>query len=121
MTKINWEHLESEDQLHHVLKKSSEKIQLIFKYSSTCSLSSMMFNRFENDWKSHTTGNINPVFLDILSYRNISNEIENILKVRHESPQVLVIQAGKCVYNSSHMGIIFDKIKSQFDENNMNQ
>ncbi|MDH5366636.1 MAG: bacillithiol system redox-active protein YtxJ [Cyclobacteriaceae bacterium] len=118
MTKINWEHLENEDQLQHVLEKSSEKTQLIFKYSSTCSLSSMMFNRFENDWQPLTTENINPVFLDILSYRNISNKIENILKVRHESPQILVIQDGKCVYDSSHMGIVFDKIESLFGNKN---
>ncbi|MDH5476012.1 MAG: bacillithiol system redox-active protein YtxJ [Cyclobacteriaceae bacterium] len=116
MNKINWEHLENENQLLHVLEKSSEKTQLIFKYSSTCSLSNMIFNRFENDWESNAMKNINPVFLDILSYRGVSNKIESTLKIRHESPQVLVIENGKCIYDCSHMSINFNEIKLKFGD-----
>ena len=116
MNKINWEHLENENQLLHVLEKSSEKIQLIFKYSSTCSLSNMIFNRFENDLESDAMNNINPVFLDILSYRGISNKIESTLEIRHESPQILVVKNGKCIYDCSHMKINFTEIKLKFGE-----
>ena len=49
-------------------------------------------------------------FLDLLSYRNLSNKIADIFKVPHESPQVLVIRDGNCVYEESHMGISMNEI-----------
>jgi bacillithiol system protein YtxJ len=31
--------------------------------------------------------------------------------VHHQSPQVLVIDNGKCIFNESHSGIDFDEIE----------
>lgn len=111
MTRINWAPLKSNEQLEEIITKSASTPQLIFKYSSRCSLSHMMFNQFENDWQQNSTQKLEPVFLDILTARNISNEVESRFDVRHESPQILVIKNGVCVYNNSHMHIAYHKIK----------
>lgn len=52
-------------------------------------------------------------YLDLIANRNISSKIEEDFKVYHESPQILVIKNGECVYDESHSGINMDEIKEQ--------
>jgi bacillithiol system protein YtxJ len=49
-------------------------------------------------------------YLDLIAYRSVSNKIEEMYRVPHESPQVLVIRNGECIYNESHTGIVMDEI-----------
>lgn len=49
-------------------------------------------------------------FLDLLAYRSISNEIESRFDVVHQSPQLIVLENGKAIYNASHQNIDLDKI-----------
>ena len=44
-------------------------------------------------------------FLDLIEYRNISNEIASRFGVQHQSPQIILICDGKAVYNASHESI----------------
>ena len=111
MTKIKWAQLESSKQLEDLIQNSTAKPQLIFKYSSRCDLSYTMLNRLENDWQPNETDNIDTIFLDILSARELSNSVENKFGIRHESPQVLVIKNGECIYDDSHMRINYNRIK----------
>ena len=53
-------------------------------------------------------------YLDLLKYRNISNKIESLFNVPHESPQVILIKDGKCKYDESHSGISMEEIAAQF-------
>ena len=82
---------------------------LIFKHSTRCSISSLALNRIEyNDNKKVIN---HCYFLDLLSYRDISNKIAKDFNVTHESPQVLVIKNEKCIYHASHYNISWDNIK----------
>jgi bacillithiol system protein YtxJ len=49
-------------------------------------------------------------YLDLIAHRNISNKISEVFHVYHESPQILIIKNGECVYDESHMGIRMDEI-----------
>lgn len=55
---------------------------------------------------------VKPYLLDLLTYRDISNQIAETYGVEHESPQVLVIQNGKSIFNRSHFEIDFLTIKN---------
>ena len=61
------------------------------------------------------SGNISSIencyLLDLLSHREISNKIESIFSVKHESPQVLIIKEGKCIQHLSHQDINWLNIK----------
>lgn len=81
----------------------SNRAVVIFKHSTRCSISSMALNRLESRWKDDNT--ISMYYLDLLSYRDVSNEIATLFQVEHASPQVLVIKNGRCVYNASHTEI----------------
>jgi len=73
---------------------------VIFKHSTSCAISMMAKRKFESSWE--TESKISVYYLDLIRYRNISNEIAIRYDVRHESPQVLAIVNGKCIYHASH-------------------
>lgn len=102
---MNWNKLESEEGLEKIIQLSNEVPVLIFKHSTRCSISSMALSRLERAWEENDSEKITPYYLDLINYRNVSNKIQDALNVYHESPQVLVLKNGKCVYNASHMSI----------------
>ena len=108
---MNWIPLTQEEQLSHILEKSATIPQVIFKHSTRCSISSMVLNRLQRSDVPEES--IDFYLLDLLTYRNISNRIVNDFRVSHESPQVLLIRKGECIYDESHMGISMDDIAEQ--------
>lgn len=100
---MNWNILDKEEQLNGIKEASFNKTQLIFKHSTRCIISKMALKNFENDFNLEDT--IDAYYLDLIAYRNISNEIASLFKVEHQSPQILVIKNGVVAYNESHEGI----------------
>ncbi|MGC8020649.1 monothiol bacilliredoxin BrxC family protein [Salmonella enterica] len=43
----------------------------------------------------------------------MSNEVAEMFSVHHESPQVLLIKNGECIYDESHQGITMSEIEEQ--------
>jgi bacillithiol system protein YtxJ len=111
---MNWIQLTDEGQLQEIVHKSSEKPQVIFKHSTRCSISSMAKGRLE---RSTPPQEADFYFLDLIAHRNISNKIASDFHVYHESPQVLVIKNGECVYDESHGSIDMDEIRDQVATN----
>ena len=107
---MNWIQLNSLQQLDDIRQKSKDKPQVIFKHSTRCSVSSMAKNRLE---RKEFPSEADFYYLDLIANRTISSQIEDDFKVYHESPQVLVIKNGECVYDESHSGINMDEIKEQ--------
>jgi bacillithiol system protein YtxJ len=105
---MNWNQLDTINQLGSIDLESQTQPIMILKHSTTCSISAMALNRLERKW-SHGVP-IKPYYLDLLSHRDISNEIASRYGVQHESPQVLIIKGGQCVFNASHSEIIYDEI-----------
>lgn len=106
---MNWIPLQTEDQLSEIVLNSNSKPQVIFKHSTRCSISSMAKNRL--DKKDQPEG-IDFYYLDLIQFRKISNRIAVDFNVVHQSPQVLIINQGKCIYDESHSGITMDDIKA---------
>ncbi len=100
--KMNWNILPTEEQLEAILKKSFSQPQVIFKHSTRCSISQVIKTRLG---KAASIPNVDFHYLDLIAYRSLSNKIAEDLEVYHESPQVLLIQNGKCVFYESHMAI----------------
>ncbi|MGR3810242.1 bacillithiol system redox-active protein YtxJ [Jiulongibacter sp. NS-SX5] len=108
---MEWNLLNTEEQLQDIIKESETQPVLIFKHSTTCPISGTAKSRMERKWNADEVGNLKVYYLDLLQYRPISNAIANTFGVEHESPQVLLIKNGKSVYTESHFGISFDDLK----------
>ena len=103
---MNWTQLQSPDQLNEI--KNLPGYSLIFKHSTRCSISMMAKRRFELDWDS-LPEELPLYFLDLIQYREISNQIAQLFHVHHESPQLLLIKDGECILDQSHGGISVDE------------
>ena len=108
---MKWSELSSVDQIDQIRRESIENPILIFKYSSRCSLSRMALDRLERNWQETEMTGIKSYFLDLITYREISNRIAHEFDVEHESPQVLIIENEKSIYDQSHMGIDYQQIR----------
>lgn len=110
---MNWTEIGTEFHIHEIKERSKQKLQLIFKHSTRCSISSVAKNRLE---RNSQPAEIDFHLLDLLRHRNISNKIAEDFAVFHESPQVLLIKNGECVYDESHNAISMDDITMQANE-----
>jgi len=111
---VNWIPLTSLPQLSEIEELSlSEQIKavVVFKHSTSCGISAMAKRRFEREWKAEEKET--PVYyLDLIRFRNISNQISQQWDVWHESPQVIVLKNKKVIHHASHGAISAEKIQS---------
>lgn len=101
---LPWIPLNNEAQLNLIVEKSKTRPQLIFKHSTRCGISRMVINQFIEAY-DFDQKDFDLYFLDLLSYREVSNEVAYKFQVLHESPQLLIIKNGVTVAHASHGGI----------------
>ena len=95
---LPWIPLTSIDQLSDI-----EQTQAIFKHSTRCGISRMVMNQFVDSY--NIDANIDLYYLDLLNYREVSNETGYKFQVLHESPQLLIIKNGVVLAHASHGAI----------------
>ena len=100
---LPWIPLNTIAQLDTIADKSKTKTQLIFKHSTRCGISRMVMNQFIAAYD--VDANVDLYYLDLLSYRDVSNEVGYKFQVMHQSPQLLVLRNGVVVAHASHGGI----------------
>ncbi|GAA5225043.1 bacillithiol system redox-active protein YtxJ [Membranihabitans marinus] len=105
----NIKELQSTEDLDLLIERSKEKPQIIFKHSTSCSISAFVKNRVYKQLKSDSQ-DLDFNYLDLIQYRNISNLIADRFQVIHESPQIIVVSKGQSIYNASHLDISMDAL-----------
>jgi len=104
---MKWVQLTNMDELETIAHTSDHVI--IFKHSIRCAVSNMAKKRFELE-STLIPDNVRVYLLDLIKYREISNEIAHKWQVKHESPQVLLLHGNQCLYHESHNDIEVAKI-----------
>src|SRR4051794_31171298 len=115
---MKWVQLNDMDLLETIKEMSKTQTVLIFKHSTRCSISAMALDRLERSWKDEEMTKVRPFFLDLIQFRPISNQIAMDFKVEHESPQLLLINNGKCTYHQEHGGITYQDINKNLSPKN---
>ncbi|MDH3215002.1 MAG: bacillithiol system redox-active protein YtxJ [Candidatus Krumholzibacteria bacterium] len=108
---ISWKELKSEKAVHSIVEISNHVPIAIFKHSTVCEISAMVKERIELQWDIGPDA-VDVYCLDIRAHRRVSDEIDRIFGVPHESPQLLLIKEGKSIYNASHADINVDELRS---------
>ncbi len=86
--------------LSEILEESKKMPVIIFKYSSECGSSARLKNKLD---ASHIEY---PVYLiTVQKERTLSNKISDWFNLKHESPQILIINGGKITYSAHHNAI----------------
>ena len=65
----------------------------------------MVWRRFKSRVKEYED-QLDCFYIDLLTFRDISNEIASRYDIVHQSPQLIVIKNGVVVANASHYDIL---------------
>ena len=100
---LPWITLNTVAQLNEIDEKSKTKTQVVFKHSTRCGISRMVMNQFVKAFD--VDANVDLYYLDLLNYRDVSNEVGYKFQILHESPQLIIVKNGVAVAHASHSAI----------------
>ena len=103
--------LDSVDALERVIVASEKRLVLLFKHSVTCGTSAQAHDELVAHL-SEGQHALQHAIVTVQTHRDVSDAVETNLNVRHETPQVLLIQAGRVVWEASHFRVTADAIKA---------
>lgn len=110
---MNWIEITSEVQLAEI--QNNNEPSIIFKHSTRCPVSRIVKHNFILE-SILLPDNVKVYHLDLIKYRDLSSQIANQWDIKHESPQVLLIQNNECHYDASHNSIHVADIVTQIKE-----
>jgi bacillithiol system protein YtxJ len=85
---------------------------LLFKHSPTCGISAQAHAEL-GDWLDRTPEGVPPVYLiSVREHRAVSNAVSERFGIRHESPQVLLIDATGVRWHASHFRVSPDEVQA---------
>src|SRR5690606_10931159 len=99
-----WIKITTEEELYTLIDKSTIKPQIIFKHSVTCGISAYAKEKLTNAYDL-IEGKADFHYLDLLSYRPVSNLIAQVTSVTHHTPPTIILKDKTAVYQVSHHAI----------------
>jgi len=107
---LQWLPFESFEDIERIKMRSHEVPCLIFKHSTRCNICSIAKYRLEDDWDFEPE-EMEAYYLDVLVFRPVSRQVAETFQVHHESPQVLLIVDGECIYDASQLDITLEDLR----------
>tara|TARA_B100001013_G_C24526434_1_gene409073 strand:+ start:290 stop:658 length:369 start_codon:yes stop_codon:yes gene_type:complete len=106
--------LDGDDEVEDVIVTSEERLVLLFKHSVTCGTSAQAYDELVDHLSTgqHTT---QYVIVTVQTHRDLSDAVAARFKVRHETPQTLLIHKGQVVWEASHFSVTAETIKAAID------
>lgn len=96
--------VETIDALNDLLAGTAERPALIFKHSLSCGTSAMAMEEM-TDLVAAGPLEADFVLVRVQAARAVSDAIATRLKVRHESPQLLLVRDGQVVWSATHWNV----------------
>lgn len=112
---INWNEINSLEQWNEVFDRSNEKPLFVFKHSTTCPISADALQQFQQYLESEPNKEIDYVLVKVIEARPVSNQIAADIRVKHESPQAIIIDKKQAKWNASHWKITNKSIKEAIE------
>lgn len=109
MTNIKWNPVTEKEHIDKILQESQQENQLIFKHSNSCGISNIVKQRLEKEAKDAPQFT-NIHLIDVIKQRSLSADLATQINVQHESPQILVISKGQCIFHTSHFDVSLKNI-----------
>lgn len=97
---MNWITINSEEEVYHIYKSTDYSI--IYKHSPRCMTSLMAYRQLKSEVNAAVDVEIPIYIVDVIQNRKESMAIADSFGIEHESPQILVVKNGACIYDASH-------------------
>ena len=82
---------------------------VLFKHSTACAISSIAMREM---WRLATERtDLDVRLIDVRADRPLSNAVAELLGIRHESPQVIVLRHGEPVWHGSHYRVTVEQVE----------
>lgn len=98
----------SMEELQQFLGQEGKK--LLFKHSTTCPVSAKAHDEFTNYCNEN---DIPAAMVKVIESRPISNAIAEQFEIKHESPQIFLLNGNQVLWHTSHHRIRKDAIEEQ--------
>ena len=108
----NLTHLSDLDMLEAAITESRERPVLLFKHSRTCGISCEALDALHAHLALPPTGAAYKV-ITVQSHRRVSDTAAERFRIRHETPQAILIRDGEVIWNASHFRITADELSRQ--------
>jgi bacillithiol system protein YtxJ len=109
---MNWHKLASPDSIDDLIARSWHTPCLVYKHSPRCELCLASKALLERDWP-FASEQLEAYFVDVLEQRELSNRLAEQFAVQHETPQVLLLKNGDCIYEADHLEINLAELEEQ--------
>ncbi|NEU32343.1 bacillithiol system redox-active protein YtxJ [bacterium LRH843] len=103
--------LETIEEWQNLLEASTERKVFLFKHSTTCPISSAADKEFRAFASDYNGSDADFAFLKVRESRPVSNAISEDLSVKHESPQIFILENKEVKWSDSHWNITKKKIE----------
>jgi bacillithiol system protein YtxJ len=108
----NLTHLSDLDMLEAAITESRERPVLLFKHSRTCGISCEALDALHAHLAVGPTNAAYKV-ITVQSHRRVSDSAAERFRIRHETPQAILIRDGEVIWNASHFRITADELSRQ--------
>lgn len=98
------ESLTSESALDAALRASQHRPVLLFKHSATCGISAQAHESL-SEWLAAESDPPSVYLIDVRAHRPLSMAVAERFGIRHESPQVLLVDRGAVAWHGSHFHV----------------
>jgi bacillithiol system protein YtxJ len=107
--------VEGIDDLDDLLAMSNRQPVLLFKHSYTCGISAEALDELVAHLDK-CASRVQYAVVIVQTHRDVSNEVSRKLGVRHETPQALLICAGRAVWIASHFRVTAEAMQRAIAE-----
>lgn len=99
-----WNMISSNQEIEQMIEESSTRTQIVYKHSPSCGVSYFALRNL-NDPKLLENDEVDFHLIDVINNRSVSIKFAEMMRVRHESPQIFVIKDGKVLWHDSHNSV----------------
>jgi bacillithiol system protein YtxJ len=111
VSRMSVKQLHSIEEMQEFVKQPGK--HLLFKHSTTCPISAKAHDEFQAFVEEN---NPSAAIVHVIEDRPVSNQIAEDFGIKHESPQIFLIENGEVRWNSSHWKITQSAIKEALGE-----
>jgi len=99
---MNWESLTRTEQVDELLERSERQPVLFFKHSTRCPISHGAYGELERFQSSDEAKRLKIALILVIEHRDVSNRLAEATRIKHESPQAILIENQKVLWHASH-------------------
>lgn len=105
---VSIEHIHSEEELTAALEQPRA---VLYKHSTRCGISTRTLREVERF--AEQVPDVPVYVIDVISDRDLSNAIADRFEIRHQSPQVVVLENGEPIWHASHFLISARRLEKE--------